>query len=78
MYTLIHAGSSMVYTEQQLSDATNSFSDSNLIGKGGFGAVYRGTLRKCNVAIKKLTDVNSCTLYTFNGLSKHQIVHADK
>ncbi|KAJ8758998.1 hypothetical protein K2173_003236 [Erythroxylum novogranatense] len=46
---------SSVYTLKEMEEATCSFSDDNLLGKGGFGRVYRGTLRSGEVvAIKKM------------------------
>ncbi|KAE8651278.1 probable serine/threonine-protein kinase PBL28 [Cucumis sativus] len=49
-----HHGSA-VFTLREMEDATSSFSDANLLGKGGFGRVYRGTLRSGEVvAIKKM------------------------
>ena len=37
--------STMVFTLKEMEEATNMFSDRNLIGKGGFGRVYRGVLK---------------------------------
>ncbi|XP_022152407.1 probable serine/threonine-protein kinase PBL28 [Momordica charantia] len=49
-----HHGS-CVFTLREMEEATCSFSDDNLLGKGGFGRVYRGTLRSGEVvAIKKM------------------------
>ncbi|WCJ21698.1 Protein kinase superfamily protein [Euphorbia peplus] len=49
-----HHGSS-VFTLKEMEAATCSFNDNNFIGKGGFGKVYRGTLRSGEVvAIKKM------------------------
>ena len=42
------------FTYEQLAAATASFSPANLLGQGGFGHVYRGTLGGQEVAIKKL------------------------
>ncbi|WVZ64796.1 hypothetical protein U9M48_014269 [Paspalum notatum var. saurae] len=45
----------MVFTLKEMEDATNMFSDRNLVGKGGFGRVYRGVLKDGQiVAIKKM------------------------
>lgn len=46
---------SMVFTLKEMEEATCSFSDENLVGKGGFGRVYKGTLRSGEiVAVKKM------------------------
>jgi len=45
----------MVFTLKEMEEATNMFSDRNLVGKGGFGRVYRGVLKDGQiVAIKKM------------------------
>ncbi|XP_071735455.1 probable serine/threonine-protein kinase PBL7 [Rutidosis leptorrhynchoides] len=43
-----------VFTYRELESATNDFSDTNLVGKGGFGDVYRGLLRDGTVSAIKL------------------------
>lgn len=46
---------SSVFTLKEMEEATCSFSEKNLVGKGGFGRVYRGVLRSGEVvAIKKM------------------------
>ncbi|KAJ4784651.1 U-box domain-containing protein kinase family protein [Rhynchospora pubera] len=54
------------FSSSELEQATQNFSDSLKIGVGGFGCVYKGSLRKTTVAIKKL---NSESL---QGLSQFQ------
>jgi len=42
---------SCVFTLKEMDEATCSFSDDNLLGKGGFGRVYRGNLKSGEVII---------------------------
>lgn len=42
------------FAYDDLAAATDGFSDANLLGQGGFGHVYRGTVAGQEVAIKKL------------------------
>nr|GMC90286.1 cysteine-rich receptor-like protein kinase 2 [Ipomoea batatas] len=48
------------YIYKDLKAATNDFSEENILGKGGFGDVYKGTLQSGDVvAVKKLTAISS-------------------
>ncbi|XP_019172332.1 PREDICTED: cysteine-rich receptor-like protein kinase 2 [Ipomoea nil] len=50
----------MNYIYKDLKAATNEFSEENILGKGGFGDVYKGTLQSGYVvAVKKLTTISS-------------------
>ena len=49
---------SMEFLAEELFNATSSYGKANLIGEGGYGRVYRGTLRHTTVAIKVLSEVN--------------------
>lgn len=42
------------YTMGQIMDATKNFSEQNCIGRGAFGAVYKGMLQGTQVAVKRL------------------------
>lgn len=64
-----HHGSS-VFTLKEMEKATCSFSDDNFIGKGGFGRVYRGTLRSGEVYSKVQT------IFIFN-IDKRISTHTD-
>ena len=53
----------MEFDAKELAAATNNYRRSSVIGKGGFGAVYKGIVRGClEVAIKVLTQVCSLLL----------------
>ncbi|CAI5934871.1 unnamed protein product [Closterium sp. NIES-65] len=42
------------FTAQQLARATKNYAQENLLGKGSFGAVFRGEMLGCQVAVKRL------------------------
>ena len=49
----------MEYDVAELSEATHRYSKRNLLGRGGFGSVFKGRVRGClDVAVKVLTQVS--------------------
>ncbi|KAM5558598.1 putative LRR receptor-like serine/threonine-protein kinase [Rosa sericea] len=48
------------FSWHEIRSATDNFDESNIIGQGGFGRVYRGVLSdNVTIAVKRLTDYNS-------------------
>eukprot|EP00252_Welwitschia_mirabilis_P019958 TRINITY_DN4771_c0_g1_i1.p1 TRINITY_DN4771_c0_g1~~TRINITY_DN4771_c0_g1_i1.p1 ORF type:complete len:972 (+),score=192.70 TRINITY_DN4771_c0_g1_i1:428-3343(+) len=65
---VIEAGN-LIISVQVLKEATNNFSPENELGRGGFGAVYKGTL--CNgttIAVKRM----EAAIVTTKGLNEFQ------
>ena len=53
----------MQFTASELCSGTNSYSKKSVIGRGGFGTVYRGVVRGgLDVAIKCLNKVSEVLL----------------
>lgn len=56
----VYLGNLKRFSFRELQVATNNFSSKNLVGKGGFGNVYKGCLRDGTViAVKRLKDGNA-------------------
>ncbi|XP_078182591.1 wall-associated receptor kinase 2-like [Carex rostrata] len=47
-----------IFKEQELNEATDHFNSKNVVGEGGNGTVYRGTINNNKVAIKKCKTIN--------------------
>ena len=57
---LFGIGSEMTFSKEELLSATDDLCQKNIIGRGGFGCVYRGMLRHAQVAVKLLSEVCEC------------------
>ena len=53
----------MEFFAQELSELTRNFCRSTVIGRGGYGTVYKGVLRYGSVAIKVLSQVILMNVY---------------
>ncbi|XP_018416200.1 PREDICTED: interleukin-1 receptor-associated kinase 1 [Nanorana parkeri] len=51
---LVEPSTSLKWTFQEVLDGTGNFSPSLLIGEGGFGCVYKATIRNTDYAVKRL------------------------
>ena len=47
----------MEFLAKELAEATRNYGRGSVIGKGGYGTVYKGSLRYSTVAIKVLSQV---------------------
>ncbi|KAF3340617.1 Wall-associated receptor kinase 2 [Carex littledalei] len=54
-----HGNAFTIFTEEELKEATNNFDEANMLGQGGNGTVYKGTVESSeDVAIKKCKIIN--------------------
>ncbi|KAL8110607.1 G-type lectin S-receptor-like serine/threonine-protein kinase LECRK3 [Apium graveolens] len=54
-----------IYTEEQLKEATDNYNESNVIGQGGYGTVYKGLISNTHVAIKRAKVVDRSQIDQF-------------
>lgn len=55
-----------VFAARDLEKATNKFHKTNIVGQGGYGTVYKGTLGdKTTVAIKKAKSIDESQIEQF-------------
>lgn len=54
---------SRVFTFRQLAEATNSFSQENMLGEGGFGRVYKGYIQDTMEVIRISSLSSTFMLY---------------
>ncbi|KAI3889482.1 hypothetical protein MKX03_025481 [Papaver bracteatum] len=52
-----HRSIATIYTEKELSKATNNYHESQILGRGGFGTVFKGVLSNGTVVAIKKTKV---------------------
>ena len=58
--------SAQIFTQKELKKATDNYDDSLIIGKGGFGTVFKGVLPdNKTVAIKKSRIINANQIEQF-------------
>nr|XP_027099333.1 lysM domain receptor-like kinase 3 [Coffea arabica] len=57
--TAIESEKPVVYTLEEIAEATGNFDESRKIGEGGYGSVYLGIMGKQEVAVKKMRSSKS-------------------